>query len=416
MQEALQAPSRRGSICALSNVVQIEGSYQKPLNPSSVHPQQTLDNANTSHEATQPANRYWCTICEDRHSFKSRSDWRKHEKGHVDIYVCNLGGPLERTDGGLKCILCGALNPSETHLGEHKIQSCGQGVSGSVTCKRRTDLVKHLKKCHNVQDKARGEAIADKWKETTKKQAWSCGFCSHLVHTFGDRLTHIATHFQRGQTLDEWDTTKVIKGLLSQPRMVDAWRTRLAASSLGRQSSEDVWEKHLVKDLQHNLEVGPSDRENAAALAKTAHEARQSGRALLNGDIPLAFAPLLGPSATTPTSDYDPTMERAFDPYSNHDQSQSIKNPAETLHYGVPAFGVPMATSNYGTSPSDDGSTSVNAYWLSDPPWLPVADQYNYSESYGYQHSNAITGSHIEPTPTAFSDEAETDDMLGLNW
>ena len=328
------------------------------------------------------------------------------------------GAPLEETEGGSKCILCGHLNPSENHLRAHKTQKCGEGAQGSFSCKRRTDLVKHLKKCHGVQEKTLGEAIADKWKETAKKQAWSCGFCSHLFRTFGDRLKHIATHFERGQTLDEWDVTKVMKGLLSQPEMVNAWKAQWP-SSLGWASLEVVWKKHAVKGLQHNLEIGPSDSNHAVALAKAAYEACQPSGHSLNGDEPITFAPIggaLGTSVVVPTSDYDSMTERESKSNPNHDQPHFVANPAETLHTGIPASdGVPMTTYehvNFLVS-SDGGSRSIQAPWPLVPgePWTSAADQ--YIDSNGYQeHSNANAGNYSWPTPPMFGDEPDTDDVL----
>lgn len=330
-----------------------------------------------------------------------------------------LGGPLELIGGGFKCILCGTLNPCEKHLDAHNIQTCGQGVPGSFSCKRRADLVRHLRKFHNVQAKAYGEAIADKWKETTKKQAWSCGFCIHLAYTFGDRLKHIATHFDGGQTLEDWDTTNVIKGLLSHPRMIDAWKIQLSFS-LDWEPPTLTWNKHAVQDLQHNLEVGPSDTKHAAALAKAAYEACQSASDMCNVDKSLAFPPFFGapgPSDLTSTSDYHPSMERALDSNSNHYQPQFVANPAGDLHHGVsPLNGVPMATSDYDTFPassSNDGNSSIKHPWLldSDQVWSSTANQHTGSNGY-QEYSNATTMDHIWPGPAVLSDEQVADDSL----
>ena len=338
----------------------------------------------------------------------------------MDTYVCMLRDPLEEIEGDFKCTLCGISNPSEKHLGAHEIQTCGQGVPGSFSCKRRTDLVRHLKKHHLVPGKAQGEAIADKWKETIKKQAWSCGFCVHLVHTFGDRLKHIATHFERGQTMDEWDTTKVMKGLLSQPGMIGVWQWQLAASPTGWESSEFIWKKDVVEDLQHDLEVGPTDTEHAVALAKAAYEARQPSRDLLHGNKPLVTAPTYrssGPNAIVPTSNYDLITGRTFERNSNHHQSRFVANPAQTLHYGVPGLdGIPMANYDSGTFPassSDDGGSTTQAPWPSSPghTWSSVVGQYIDSNEY-QEHGKASTGSHIWPTFPVFSGKLDTDDMF----
>ena len=340
----------------------------------------------------------------------------------MDRYVCMLGGPLEQTEGGSKCVLCGNLNPSEKHLNAHKIHMCGQGVPGSFICKRRADLVGHLKKCHGVPGKAHGEAIADTWKETTKKQAWSCGFCIHLVHTFRDRLKHIATHFERGQTLEDWDTTNVIEGLLSQPRMIDAWKIQLSFS-LGWEPPTLTWNKHAIKDLQHDLEVGPSDTKHAVALAKAAYEACQSTSDLANVDNSLAFGPFFGALGSTDlmsTSNYDPIVERALRSNLNHDQSQFVANPAETLHYGAASLdGVPTATSDYDTFPassSNNGNSSIKHPWLvdSDQAWSSAADQNNGSNRY-QEYSNATTTWHVSSGSAVLSDEQVADDSLAQN-
>ncbi|CAD6588548.1 MAG: hypothetical protein ASARMPRED_003594 [Alectoria sarmentosa] len=412
----VHGPGGTTSARASPNLGRIDGFYQSTLNASSVHPQWSLDKTHTSHEETKATKFYWCTMCEDRRPYKNLSDWRKHEKGHVETYSCMLTGPLEETEGDFKCILCRTSNPSEDHLAAHDIHTCGKGIPGSFSCKRRADLVGHLTKRHGVQGKARGEAIAHKWKETTKKQAWPCGFCSHLAHTFGERLKHIATHFERGQTLDEWDITKVVQGPLLQPGMISAWETRLAASPPGWESSEVMWEKPVVKDLQHDLEVGPSDTQHAAALAKEAYEARQS-----DGGLPLPYVPIHGalrPSTIVPTSDYDSIMERAFEPNSNHAPSRFVANPAETLQYEVPGLSEPAIATydddrTFSSYFLDDGSGSIYAPWLSNSGETRTSAADQYIDSSGYQeHFKPTTASGVRPTRPLFSDEPDTDDML----
>ena len=132
-------------------------------------------------------------------------------------------------------------------------------------------MVNHLSKIHGIRLKSQGEAIAVKWKYTVKKQALSCGFCVNVFVTFNDRLSHIATqHFEHGQTIDEWDATKVIQGLLQQSGMIKAWGEKMA--SLPTWEVEDIiWEKDAIIDLQHDLEVGPNDERSAGNLAEAAY-------------------------------------------------------------------------------------------------------------------------------------------------
>lgn len=132
-------------------------------------------------------------------------------------------------------------------------------------------MVNHLSKVHGIHIKSQGEAMAVKWKYTVEKEAWSCGFCINTFVTFNERLSHINNqHFERGQTIDEWDATKVIQGLLRQPGMVRAWEEKLA--SLETWEIRDIiWERDTITDLQHDLEVGPNNKRSAADLAEAAY-------------------------------------------------------------------------------------------------------------------------------------------------
>ena len=323
-----------------------------------------------------------------------------------------LGGPLEETEDGHKCILCGIFNPSKEHLAEHKVDTCGQRALGSFTNKRRAKLVDHLLQCHSVQGTAQAQAIADRWQAMTEEQAWSCGFCGHRVHTFDQRLSHIKVHFDRGQTLDEWDATKVMEGLLSQRSMDSAWKTQLVASSLDLLHPGISWEKHLIKDIQHDLEIGPSDSKPAEFLAKAAYDI---------GEKPSAFAPVDGLqtfSAVAPSGDKQPIVERNLMPDADHAPSQWVVNTAQTIQNNVFALENILETSSdhatFLASSSGGGSNAVERSRLPSPgqTWSSSVDQCIGFNGY-HGHSNAATGSHSEPTPRVFGDEPDLDEMWG---
>ena len=360
-----------------------------------------------SQEATKAANFYCCTSCDERRSYKNISEWRRHEKGHEDTYVCMLGRPVDETEGDVRCSLCGTPNPSEAHLGAHNTQLCGRGVLGSFSCKRRADMVRHLKVRHNVHEKAQGEAVADKWKDTTKKQAWSCGFCVHLFHTFGDRLKHIAKHFENGQTLDGWDTTNVIEGLLRQPGMVNVWKM-----PLGWRSSTSIWIKDVVKTLQHDLELGPVNPTHATALAERVYNARQPDWQMVNNYRSLTFAPINGAlalSALAPTGHHDSKTRGELQPSLDYEQSHFI-NSAETLRNGVSkSDGDLMVTYDDSSLPvsfSDEDSASVKDPWPlnSGQTWSSAAHPC-IGYSVNQEHSNATAGRNTWSTPAVFSDD-----------
>ena len=73
-------------------------------------------------------------------------------------------------------------------------------------------------------------------------------------------------------TLDDWDRSKVIQGLLEQPALKDVWEAKVAMMLPGAQTWSLVWENLDLKDLQRKLEEGPLvDGENAEALVDAAY-------------------------------------------------------------------------------------------------------------------------------------------------
>ena len=123
-----------------------------------------------------------------------------------------------------------------------------------------------------VSERAIGESLADNWRCDQGKQFWACGFCVMLFDSFKERLHHIGKHYDQGQKLEGWDADKVIKGLLLQPRVGGAWESLVDAHCF-HNSSELSWETSDWKDLQHKLEIGPTDERSAESLAEAAYRA-----------------------------------------------------------------------------------------------------------------------------------------------
>ena len=237
-------------------------------------PSQGLSSQPSPAATTPPSQakpKYCCTLCGYDGPFKGRSSWKKHEREHDTTFFCMFKGPREATPHGMQCWFCGISDPSDDHLLTHDIQTCLPGPPNSFSSKTKREMVNHLNKAHGVKSKYQGQAIAEKWKDTLEKQAWSCGFCVIAFTTFDDRLSHIDTqHFERGQTIREWDITKVIQGLLQQPGMRKAWEDKLT-SLLTSEVEDIIWEKDAITGLQHDLEVGPTSEKSAADLAEAAY-------------------------------------------------------------------------------------------------------------------------------------------------
>ena len=135
-------------------------------------------------------------------------------------------------------------------------------------------MVTHLDRVHGIYDRTQGEAVATMWKYCTPKQTWACGFCVSTFSTFSERLKHLQAHFEHGMTLDDWDSSKVIQGLLEQPALKEVWKAKVATLMPGAETWSFVWKNPDLKYLQRKLEEGPlADGDNAEALVDAAFTA-----------------------------------------------------------------------------------------------------------------------------------------------
>ena len=183
-------------------------------------------------------------------------------------------GRLDLTDDGFVCAFCGITDPDNSHFDSHNVYECESQGAARFSCKRRCDMVTHLDKVHGICERSQGEAVAAKCKYYNRKQTWACGFCVSTFSTFSERLKHLQAHFEYGMTLDDWDSSKVIQGLLEQPALKEMWKAKAATMLPGYQTWSFRWKNPDLKDLQRKLEEGPSaDGDNAEALVDAAFTA-----------------------------------------------------------------------------------------------------------------------------------------------
>ena len=262
-------------------------------------------------------NHYWCTVCDVPKSYKDSGNWKKHEKEHETIFVC------ER---------CSAAHESMAD------QSPG---TKAFSCARRHTMVDHLIKSHGVavQD---GRDLADQWRFTVKKQAWSCGFCGSLFLDFKDRLKHIDTeHFKKYENIQHWDFNKVIHGLLLQPRMENAWKKRTASLIPWVQPEDLIWTTAFAKNMRPKLEIGPSDESDANRLADEIYSAGMP-RGSLNESamaLPTVFpTSIAGANSLLSPNQYQAVNAQPSGSAPEHSQRPSTMHATANL-YGDSLFG-----------------------------------------------------------------------------
>ena len=313
-----------------------------------------------------PNHKYWCTVCGDR-SYHKSDDWKKHEKGHEAKYVCMLKGLLEITEDGRRCVLCGALNQTDSHLLAHNTAPCIEAAD-RPSFKRRYDMVSHLKYTHDVT--TNGRCIADKWRLESSKKAWSCGFCINFFPTHQVYLKHVGTeHFEKGQNINDWDFTKVILGLLLQPEIREAWQHLDPFRLL-----ETKWNRLGNEDLQYRLEMGLTDKETPQSLARAAYDNAEYEWSSADQDA-------VASAITMNTVPNQYTSKELYPPFQDHaviagevpveDQPwSSPQNQAYQIPRSSPAFETQSA---HGTSASISSPAHLVAALDRGPMWQPMA-------------------------------------------
>lgn len=189
-------------------------------------------------------------------------------KEHETVYACMPLGPIENIQGIYKCAFCEIRDPSFSHLQEHHASECTGSSNLPLTKSRKSNMIQHLA-AHNITGQA-ASALAGKWRYKLGRTAFSCGFCVTLFFTQTEQLNHIDNeHFAKGQAMNEWTQTNVIKGLLLQPAVNDAWQAVL--SSHPRIVTPELrWNLLDAETLQLSLELGKQGCDELAIVALSA--------------------------------------------------------------------------------------------------------------------------------------------------
>lgn len=134
-------------------------------------------------------------------------------------------------------------------------------------------MVAHLEKSHGFRGTKQTQEEANKFRTSTGKKYWSCGFCIHLLGTFKDRLNHLGKHFEHYLPQDGWQLTTEIQGLLRQQWVDQAWNHLLWARH-GQRQPEIFWPNSIdASQLRDRLQMGLSSAQNAQDVAEAAYAA-----------------------------------------------------------------------------------------------------------------------------------------------
>lgn len=208
---------------------------------------------------------HWCTYGEHPDPSYTCDGWKRHEKEHEIVYVCMPDGLVENNESGPCCALCGVCNPSPAHLDAHQASTCTEGAKVSRT--RKSNLAKHLMSSHGLSSENAVER-AQKWRCKPNKKAFACGLCIKFFFSLTDRLNHIDhEHWSHGETMKSWSQTTLIRGLLLQPGVSEAWQYLLATSEPSLPESSFTWEMPAAEGLQLKLELCDEAPQQLASAA-----------------------------------------------------------------------------------------------------------------------------------------------------
>lgn len=156
-----------------------------------------------SEQRSQPRP-YQCTFCTD--SFKTKYDWTRHEKTlHLSLesWVCAPFGPTynDEPTNISRCAFCDVENPSEAHIQEHRFSECQEKPSALRTFYRKDHLSQHLRLVHGI---ATASDRIETWKSEVMHINSRCGFCGETFTRWSGRNDHLAAHFRKGATMNDW--------------------------------------------------------------------------------------------------------------------------------------------------------------------------------------------------------------------
>lgn len=231
-------------------------------------------------------------------------------------------------------------------------------------------MVAHLEQYHGTSHG--GETIADKWKSKLSKQAFACGFCVHFFPTHQAYLRHIhTTHFKRHQqTMKEWDPNIVIRGLLLQPRVKEAWQDLLVTLFA---PSKIRWNRAGLEHLQRRLEIGPVDDQSPQLLAQAAYDDIDWGSRPVSSDYGTEPTPLPQEGGQPDLNSFSVQQSAALSDPMTNDPVQYPNLSSSQLQASIP----PRRTTN---SAPWNGTHGIPTDLLG-PFFSPAQDSLSYYEA-----------------------------------
>jgi hypothetical protein len=148
---------------------------------------------------------YQCTFCV--REFMHKYDWRRHEESvHFpqQEWVCmpDNNPIVQSPNGSLHCAFCDRQNPSQAHFDVHNCEGCLGVTPAQRTFTRKDKLLQHIGQVHK---RTTPSPHISNWSRPVERNvSFRCGICGLHLHSWSDRIEHIASHFAAGQDMRYW--------------------------------------------------------------------------------------------------------------------------------------------------------------------------------------------------------------------
>ena len=217
--------SKRTPSNTLPDQVEAEAMPQSNVNTSRQAKHNSAAEDSSSSNASTLDYSYGCPYCDPKRKIRTCKGWKQHMKDHDIEYPCR------------RC--------------------AGSGRSW----KRKSGLVGHLQKAHNIHN---GGPLAEEWRVSSERKYFGCGFCISLFDRHINQLNHIdVEHFRQSKDMEEWDVNNVVRGLIQQPGIQLAWENIPQGPTFAPQNL--IWPPSVAKDLQLKLSLS---KKSAGELAE----------------------------------------------------------------------------------------------------------------------------------------------------
>lgn len=330
-------------------------------------------------------NVYWCTSCDT--SFKRKYDWKRHEDEFHERW---------------RKYPCPEPGCNRSFWGSNSFNQHHKGCHNCLTCPHAEQVVKFLK----------------------KRKFWACGFCSALHPARERHVEHVARHFESGLSKTDWMHSRVIYGLLHQPKIHTAWEALVTnkANELGGRRPQFSWhpsktgraqgflEKENAGQLQDLLEFFSGDDEEAEWVAKVAFD---------NADMVVNKSASPSPpfqQSSVATAFTQPETHIAFSQLPSH----QAPHPPAVLGSTVAQQlrGSLYQTSQFSTASRASPDSTRSSVGLSTPPMLASQAHQEVRELPAVPSSSAdsIMDFEYSPAPVMFSNDwgnMSTEHLLG---